>query len=388
MLCEEVFGKEAAPMMAKILRMGISRTALMLGPYYNKPTYYNILRDPEIVRDQYEKAEKALNMLEEFKKEGKHFKAGLCGFDWFENFLSYMKLGAIGGKSHYHILLAEKLSKENKLADAEKNLKIASDNLKKAEACFKPWRYAKLKEVKKLLESMKFRLSIMKLSPKEKKEAIKVAIYNPNNVGGKVAGEQAIFNTLAQDNGIEPVFINSMKNLFQYDCVIVSSCKKFGKYDNGTFILIEKEVWNAELALRDYVIKEGGGLLLCHDSVGSVRFPLGKSVFPEICKEAKQEKDRSLEVLTEHPAVKGYKKGERRDHMYSDHFSMKKGKIGETVLVDKNNSPVLIAAEIGKGRLLMNGSVVFTDKGEPDVASGIDKDILLNSVRWLAGKEK
>jgi len=386
-LCEEAYGKESLSIMPEILRMGIARRVLLKsGSVYR--SYYNIVHNPDIIKDQYLKAKKAVEMLEEFQKQGKDFKPGAGGRSWLGLFLYNMRIAMIGGKSHYLFLSAEKLAKEKKFEEAQQNLNMAEDNLKNAKKELEPWQYRRLKDVEKALESLKFRLFIMSATQEKKKEAVKVAIYNPNEVMGKVYGEMAIYSTLIQDKGISPVFITSLKNLFQYDCVIVPDCKAFGKEDKGTFLIVEKEVWKVEAALRDYVSKEGGGLLFYHDSVGYQRFPLGRSIFPELCIETKKVNSTELRVVVNHPVVKGYKKGEKRRHIYYDHISMQKGEKGKVVIVDKYNNPVVIAGELGKGRVLLNGTIIYLKGGEAKEAVGIDKDLLINSVYWLANKVK
>lgn len=381
-LCEEAYGKDAAMMMTEILKMGIARKALLMSCNVSQ------CRGVAIIKDQYVKAEKAVSMLEEFKAKGKDFKPGAGGFSFFNQIVTNLDIAKRGGKSHYYLLLAEELAKEKKFQEAEENLMIAEDTLKKAKKELASWKYTQLVKVEKAVESFKFRLSLLKLSETKTEKSIKVAIYNPKEREGRVYGELAIYSTLLQSEEISPVFIPSLEHLFQYDVVIIPDCKKFGRDDTGTFLIIEKEVWKAEDILRKYVIEEGGGLLMYHDSVGYNRFPPGRSFFPEFCIGTKRVEGTGMTVAVEHPVVQGYGVGETQEYMYYDHISMTKGKTGQIILIDTNNEAVVIAGEMGKGRVVLNGSIIYLRTGEPKVAQGIDKDLLINSVFWLAGTNK
>jgi hypothetical protein len=48
---------------------------------------------------------------------------------------------------------------------------------------------------------------------------------------------------------------------------------------------------------------------------------------------------------------------------------------------------VLIAGELGRGRVVLNGAIPYLKTGEPQEASGIDKDLLISSIYWLVRKQ-
>lgn len=382
-ICEEAYGKEAAPMMTEILRRGVARRVLLMaGPVYQSAGNYNIVHDPEIIKDQYLKAEKAVAMLTAFKNEGKDIaRVGRIFGD--------MQVAAIGGKSHYHLLMAEQFCKQKKIKEAQEELAKARANLAEAGKKLQKWSYSELSNIEKATESLAFRIAILSSAKQAKSTDIKVGIYNPNEVGGKVYGELPIYTTLLKAEGISPVFIATLENLFQYDCVIIPDCKKFGTKDQGTFLIVEKEVYKVEQALRDYVMKEGKGVLCYHDSVGLNRFALGRSVFPELCAGAKCLSSPQITINAEHPVTQGHKKGEALEHMYYDHIQMTAGETGTVIVADKD-APVVIAGELGKGRVVLNGTYIGgRNDNEPAAkeATGIDKDLLINSVYWLAGKK-
>ncbi|HAH87271.1 MAG TPA: hypothetical protein DCL60_07860 [Armatimonadetes bacterium] len=386
-ICEELYGAEAAPMMAQILRMGIARRSLLRIGRYNAPPYTEIFHNPDIIKEQYQRAEKAWEMLAAFKEQGKDFKTG-GGFMQLETFISNMKTAALGGKVNYHLLVAEKLAKEGKVAQARASMKSAGDAMAAAEKELPAWRCATwLAALDKAYKSLDLRLSLMQSRQNDGTGRIKVAIYNPNDSGGLVVGQNAIYTTLLKSRDMEPVFISSLKEASFYDCLIIPSCKRFAGQDNGTFLLVEKEVWEAEAAVRDLVIRDGRGVLLYHDSVGYNRFPMKRSIFPEFCTGANRIESSSIKVSARHPLAQGLEIDRSYEIMYYDHIAMQRGQAGTTVCVNDYGDAVLIAGELGRGRVVLNGAVPYLKTGEPQEAAGIDRDLLISSIYWLVGKQ-
>jgi hypothetical protein len=73
--------------------------------------------------------------------------------------------------------------------------------------------------------------------------------------------------------------------------------------------------------------------------------------------------------------------------MYYDHIAMQRGQAGTTVCVNDRGDAVLIAGELGQGRVVLNGAIPYLKTGEPQEASGIDKDLLISSIYWLVRKQ-
>lgn len=380
-ICEEAFGNDAAEMMSKILRMGVAKgVLLMTGAAYNSSAYYNTFHNPAIIKDQYQKAEKAVEKLTEYKKSGRDFKK-------LETFLRDMRLAAVGGKSHYHMLAAEEYLKTGKTDEAQAELKLAVENLKNSENDFKKWEFSRLDNVSKSVDSLSFRINILAKAKNKKNSGIKVGIYNPNEAGGKVYGEMPIYSTLLNIEGITPEFISSLDNIIAYDCIIIPDCKKFAAADEGSFLVVEREIYNAEKKLRDYVMKDGRGVLFYHDSVGMERFATGRPVFPELCTGTQRVDSTRLVINAEHPVTRGMKKGEPFEHMYFDHIQITPGEQGTVIVTDKDNMPVVTAAKQGKGRVILNGTIILNaNELSLKEVSGIDRELLINSVLWLTGK--
>ncbi|MFA7373689.1 MAG: hypothetical protein WC074_09080, partial [bacterium] len=336
---------------------------------------------------QYLNAEKAWEMLVAFKEQGKDFKKG-GGFMQLETFISNMKTAALGGKVNYHLLVAEKLAKEGKAEQAGASMKSVGDALAVAKKELPAWRYATwLTALEKAYKSLDLRLSLMQSRQNSGTGRIKVAIYNPNDSGGSVVGQNAIYTTLLKCEDIEPIFISSLKEASFYDCLIIPSCKRFAGQDGGTFLLVEKEVWEAEAAVRDLVIRDGRGVLLYHDSVGYSRFPMKRSIFPEFCTGASRVESNSIKVSARHPLMQRLELGRSYEIMYYDHIAMQRGQAGTTICVNDYGDAVLIAGELGRGRVVLNGAVPYLKSGEPQEAVGIDRDLLISSIYWLVGKQ-
>ncbi|MFA7185396.1 MAG: hypothetical protein WC082_10900, partial [Victivallales bacterium] len=371
-LCEKVYGKPAAGMMCEILKFGVARKSLI------NAVFGNFFNDPEVVLDQYNKARKAHKMLTDFREKGGKFKNNSMGFSWLGNFISIMETSMVAAKSDYHILMAKKYLDKGDIKKARENLDSAQENLKINKANYK--------SINRAIKALSFKIMIAGMSKAKAGKGIKAAIYNPNDSGGKVYGEDILYRTLMNAENISPVFISSLDKLSQYDCVIIPDCKKFGKEDGKSHFDIEKEVFQAETKLRNYVINDGGGIIFYHDSVGFLRFPLGRSVFPELCIETKRIEGQKLKAVLKHPVSGDIAPGKYEELMYYDHIAMTKGDDGTVIFKDDKNEAVVIAGQVGKGKVILNGTIIYGDRHIPKQATGIDKKILINSVNWLTGK--
>ncbi|MDD5599107.1 MAG: glycoside hydrolase family 20 zincin-like fold domain-containing protein, partial [Victivallaceae bacterium] len=326
-LCEKVYGKPAAGMMCEILKFGVARKSLINAAFANslRPGMgsYGLPDDPEVLLDQYSKARKAYKMLVEFKQRGGKFKNNSMGFSWLDSFISIMETSMIAAKSDYHILLAKQCLDKGDIQKAKENLKAAQENLKVNKVNYK--------HIEQAVKALSFKILVAGMSKAKAGKGIKAAIYNPNDNGGTVYGENVIYRTLIETGNTNPVFIPSLDNLSQYDCVIIPDCKKFGKEDGKSHFDIEKEVFQAETKLRNYVINDGGGVIFYHDSVGFFRFPLGRSVFPELCIETKRIEGRKLKAVLKHPVSRDIVPEKYEELMYYDHIAMTKGDGGEVI---------------------------------------------------------
>lgn len=395
-LCEEAYGAEAAPMMAEIHRLGVTAKFVLYERRYWSDRYRDIFNNPETAKDQWGKAHKALDMLETFKRSGKKFKPGVGGKDLLGMFIGHMRRLSLAGKPHYYLLLAQQAIKEKKLDEARENIRLTEEAIQAAKrelpGDYEWGKNGRMANLTKEYEDTKFRLNIAAAAGARKDSgAIRVAIYDPTEKGGKVYGQTAIEVTLMEQKDIKPEIITSLKDISQYDCLIIPDCKKLGSDDEGSFLRIEKEIWKAEAAIRDYVLKDGKGVMLCHDSVGYARFAIGgRSIFPEIGGDANRKDADTLKITAAHPVTKGYAAGDIRKHMYWDHVVMKKGESGVVLATDEVGQPVVLAGTLGSGRVILNGT--YTGRRDSpsagDKTEGIDRDLLVNGVYWLAGRER
>jgi len=221
---------------------------------------------------------------------------------------------------------------------------------------------------------------------------IKVGIYNANLGNGKSYGQNALANTLRKESKMEVAFMASLKpeELKKYDCVIFPDTKMMAAAD---------QVGGVVKQIRDYVAS-GGGMLFQHDSVGFARFPLGMSLFPEVCANATarigeypkspkynandHENDGQLVIARGAGITEGYLAGTKLTHAYYDHIALKAGPEGEVVTRDLKNNPVMVCGRVGQGRVIFDGTILYNEKDEelPE-AAGWERDVLVNAVYWL-----
>ena len=147
--------------------------------------------------------------------------------------------------------------------------------------------------------------------------------------------------------------------------------------------------------LRQYVA-QGGGLLLTHDAVGyrkhAVAFPgIGKGLLNPRSVGYQDE----VKVMAAHPVVAGLEVGQAFLHAFYDHVGLECGSGGTALLRDQRDLPVLVVAEAGSGKVVLNGMLTGyasksrggydSEEREPD---GCELQVLLNAVRWLGQKSE
>ena len=104
-------------------------------------------------------------------------------------------------------------------------------------------------------------------------------------------------------------------------------------------------------------------------------------------------KDNRLKIALAHPASASFKP----DDCYTpgfefDHYALSPGKKCEIIAKDKLDNPVVIAGGVGKGRIIVNGTLpgkisvcenpVFVEDKKME---GRELQFLIDSVKWLAG---
>ena len=106
--------------------------------------------------------------------------------------------------------------------------------------------------------------------------------------------------------------------------------------------------------------------------------------------------DNNLKVSSEHPINKGFAKEDKIVPGFEyDHYAIKPGKAAQTVLEDKQGNSVVLAGELGKGRLVYNGTLpgCYAPWNTPEEMKkgelkGKELDLLVNTVKWLANDGK
>lgn len=214
----------------------------------------------------------------------------------------------------------------------------------------------------------------------------KVAIFNPNDVGGSVYGYKGIMGTLRKMKGIVVEYIDSLslETLQKYDILIFPDCKNVGK---------QPADWMD--CLRTYV-KYGGCIVFYHDSVGYVRSPLCQRIlFPEVCAGetsllSTYPEQISIVVANEHFITRDYTReymiGKRFPLMYYDYVGFEAGPEGKILFTSPDGVPVIVCGEVGKGRVVFNGTVISMKNQEAEEASGTDEDILIKTIEWFSEK--
>lgn len=147
-----------------------------------------------------------------------------------------------------------------------------------------------------------------------------------------------------------------------------------------------KEDWRANI--RQFV-ERGGGVIFSHNAVGRYGgSAFAEPLFPEICAGYAEQvvKQRHLRAATAHPAVGPLPAGQVFKHEYADHLTIRQGPQGVVVLVNRQDAPVMIVGEYGRGRVVYTGQIFgVTPLGRMDEAQGQEWRLLYHMVRWAGG---
>jgi len=137
-------------------------------------------------------------------------------------------------------------------------------------------------------------------------------------------------------------------------------------------------------AIRAYV-RGGGGVMVTHDAVGMRQHA---ALFPGILTGGPDRAPLSSAVIcSDHPLTAGLSPGTQFEHSYADHIPVVVTGKADTVVKDTEGNAVVVAAVVGKGRLVANGMCTGLGDGDRDVPpEGPELAILVNAARWLANK--
>lgn len=129
-------------------------------------------------------------------------------------------------------------------------------------------------------------------------------------------------------------------------------------------------------------VRNGGGLLLTHEACGFRDCP---PLFPALFRGVDLSRDRTWRVAVPHPVTATLDTRGTYTTTYRDLVLLAPvaGDV-QVVVVDSSGRPVVLAAEVGKGRVMACGLALGLDLDEDDVQPGPEETTLLrNAVRWL-----
>jgi len=220
-----------------------------------------------------------------------------------------------------------------------------------------------------------------KLTPLSHTGDIRVGVYDGSADGGSAIGHKGIVMTFEGKPGIKAEFITdlSLENLLKYDCVFYpqgSLGRSSTRYDFYT-------------GLRRYVEEAGGAVWFMHNSVGTPRSEFGTTTtFPEVARGATVRKDSNRVRIVRNPITRGFEKDAVLEHGYYDHWIVRRNsKAGRSVLMAEGG-PVWVAGQVGKGRVLYDGSILLTPGGnQPAAAKGDHEKLMLAALKWLTQRE-
>ena len=138
-------------------------------------------------------------------------------------------------------------------------------------------------------------------------------------------------------------------------------------------------------ALRAYV-REGGGLMLAHDTAWFMASPLPEIAvrgFPIHHVEAvRHVVDTRLQVTAAHPALDGLQTGTPFITEFMDHMIFTPGDRGKVIVENQFGDPVYVVGEFGEGHAAFSGSYY----GYSAPLAGPEKEAFLGCLKWLAEK--
>ncbi len=410
--CRNVWGPQAGPLMAPIFQSGLSaallvRTATVL-KYVNRPRRAKGLPDiaftTAMAKDQAAAAARALPGVTRVVNERPAmnpyaFKAAVY-------YYRRVRLLSVIAQLRYHIMRGTDLADAKKPQEARREVEAGLALLKKELPALR--RMAK--ETAKLphfsryfvhrrrdaysvllkydVDFLRYRKALAALERRlddwgkrlpvlPHRGVIRLGVYNPAADGGSAIGCKGALMTFQGQPGIKAEFITdlSLDNLVKYDCVIIPQCslgQSSTRYDFFT-------------GLRRYVVEAGGAAWFMHNSVGTPRSEFGmRTTFPEVARGSRTRVDSNRVRIVRHPITKGFKPGTIIEHSYYDHWILRRTKkAGRSVLLDEKLGAVWVAGQVGKGRVLYDGTIVLDKHNNETPAAGAYKKLMIAALKWL-----
>lgn len=213
-----------------------------------------------------------------------------------------------------------------------------------------------------------------------------VGIYVPSADFVSAVGLATLFNTIAKDGSFRGVMV--------YDLSPTSLAKCQGLIIPQLQAKSQSALCEKREEFRKYV-ENGGRIFMLRSTCGYKPhgWPIDGTIFPEVCEgvsgkvgsRGDDNAGRALKVASSHPVAAGLMPGETGRMSYWDHYALIKGRTGETVMVDRDGAPVVIAGKFGKGKVVFAGFTptdAQTDAELPEM-DGFERLVLLNSIQWF-----
>ena len=211
-------------------------------------------------------------------------------------------------------------------------------------------------------------------------------------------GQKGVLNGLKGVEGIKAVPLNgfSVPDVSQCD-VVIWQVGHLAAGDRMRF-------WEA--VLKEHV-NAGGGLILTHDAVGGYRHamaddPLYRDIARIPGRQMRKENKRLLKRVGDAAHPLGKALPETVTHTYYDHMAFVVGPEAAVLMTDEDGDPVVVAAESGKGRVVLMGNLFgyegtsrkdektgLYSRAEREAApSGEELVLLVEAVKWAGAAAK
>jgi len=220
----------------------------------------------------------------------------------------------------------------------------------------------------------------VKLAPVKRQGTIRVAVYNAAADGGKSVGHQGLLMTFKSMPNVQAAYHTdlSISNLMRYDVLLYPQC----------FLGNSGTAYDFHTGLRRYVAEGGGAVWFQHDSIGSPRSQFGvNTAFRDVSRGTLGRVDSAeAKIARKHPITQGFPVGHVFKHAYYDHWTVKRGRRGIVIATDPDGRPVWVVGQVGKGRVMYDGSIMLTAQNNPGAAQGDHLQLMKQALEWLAAR--
>ncbi len=208
---------------------------------------------------------------------------------------------------------------------------------------------------------------------------VRVGFYSYSGTGSELDLSGGLSGSLNNLAGLKTSVVTNLtkRNLSQLDVLVFNATNDMGDCD---------ENWAENV--REFV-KNGGGVIFCHNAVGRYKSAFQPPLFPEICAgfDGMYNHSRQLTVKGDECFEQFLKTGDHYEYSYFDHCRIKPGPDGKVILADEQDKAVMVTGKIGSGRVIYTGEIFGIDRKnkvtEPPFQNWA---MLFNLIRWSAQK--